>query len=186
MNLTKIQNTIRFLSNRYKRFGGAQYTINEPTTILNHSLQSAFYARHVMNGTPEQIVFSLLHDYGHIANGAPIFPDTGIDDQHEIIGSQALKELGFPDSITIPISLHVSAKRYLTSIEPNYKLSKGSLLSLQLQGGKMNTSEIVGFEKNPYYTQALFLRIVDDRCKSQQLFGNDILVFQGYMERILR
>ena len=176
--------TIRFLNNRYKRFGGANYTINEPTTILNHSLQTANYLNFNLNCKPEEVVAGLLHDYGHILD-VPIAPDTGIDDQHEITGAKALKSLGFPDSVVIPISLHVKAKRYLMTVDRNYKLSTGSLLSFQLQGGKMNTDELKTFENNPYYSSALFLRIADDYGKCSYHVGKDLLCYQEYIAEVL-
>lgn len=182
--MNSVTKTIRFLNNRYLRFGGAKYTINEPTTILNHSLQTANYLNFNLNCKPSEVVAGLLHDYGHIVN-IPISPDTGIDDHHEHIGAKALREMGFPDSVTIPISLHVKAKRYLITVDPNYKLSSGSKLSLELQGGKMTTEELTAFEKNPYYSSALFLRIADDYGKCSYRVGKDLLCYEEYIADVL-
>lgn len=180
------QNTLRYLHNIYARFGGAQYTISEPVSILNHSLQTAHYMKAHLHGTSSEIVASLLHDLGHISNGIPIDPKEGIDDKHELKGAQALKELGFPDDITIPISLHVKAKRYLATINPQYKLSEGSKLSLTLQGGLMSSHELRTFERNPYYSQALRLRLADDNAKGKKpKYIRDILFFREYIEYVL-
>lgn len=186
MNLTRFQHIVRLLNNRYKRFGGAKYVINEPTTILNHSVQTAQYIQFKIGGTSEIVVSALLHDYGHIAHGKPIAPEKGIDDKHEQVGAEALKDLGFPDSVTIPISLHVKAKRYLATVDSRYKLSEGSLLSLKLQGGKMNSDELLSFEQNPYYSDALTLRIADDQAKSVRVSNKDIISYQNYIIDVLR
>jgi predicted HD phosphohydrolase len=184
--LTPAQRVLRLINNRFKRFGGEKYTINEPTTILNHSLQVAQYIQFNMGGTPEEIVAGLLHDYGHISDFEPIAPEKGLDDRHEYVGAKALSDLGFPPAITVPISLHVQAKRYLVSVDPTYRLSKGSELSLKLQGGKMSPMEIEKFESNPYYTSALFLRIADDHGKSSRVNIKSILSYQDYITYVLK
>jgi len=111
-------------------------------------------------------VAAFLHDIGHLLD-VPIDPACGNDDRHEIVGSKWLKMKGFPDSVTVPIAQHVNAKRYMCYKYTNYesKLSKGSSLSLALQGGLMHKAEAQLFEKIPHFQQALLLRHCDDNSK---------------------
>ena len=67
-----------------------------------------------------------------------------------------------------PIRWHVDAKRYLTATDPEYldKLSKGSVRSLEVQGGPYNECEVRDFEAIPYYAYAVQLRSWDEVAKS--------------------
>jgi predicted HD phosphohydrolase len=133
------------------------------------------------------ITAALLHDYGHIAYGQPIAPETGIDDKHEIIGADALSNLGFPQSITEPIRLHVQAKRYLCTVDSKYPLSEGSKLSLQLQGGLMSKTELVEFQNNLFFEHALLLRYADDSGKDDMFCESEanILTFEKIIQMSL-
>jgi len=183
----KPSTVVSLLHNQYSKFGGINYTINEPISILSHSTQTALWiVKNVPNYNPNIIVAALLHDYGHIAHGSPISPEKGIDDHHEIVGADALSKLGFPQDITEPIRLHVSAKRYLSTIKPSYTLSLGSHLSLKLQGGLMSHQELKQFEKNKYFEQSLLLRHADDSAKDEIIDTNsDILTFSKLIQKVL-
>ncbi len=157
---------LRVLHHAYARYGNKQYTISEPCSILDHSLQVAYWSYCNSQGDPVATVSGLLHDYGHIIQGSPIDPKQGLDDHHEFYGARALAEMGFPIAVTEPICLHVAAKRYLMTKNPKYKLSEGSHLSFQLQGGFMSKQEMGLFEQSQFFNQALLLRYADDRGKS--------------------
>ena len=186
MNISYI---VRKLHKEYIKYGGLKYTINEPTTILNHSLQTAEWMNRYTYNDPKFVVIGLFHDYGHITKKKPIDPDTGIDDKHELIGSTALKLMGFPESIYKPISLHVIAKRYLCTIDDEYykKLSHGSKLSFALQGGKLSEQELWNFEKNKYFKDSLILRYADDLGKSleSKLRYKTIYDYKTHIEYVL-
>jgi len=191
--MSRIQQVITRLGAKYTRWGGQAYTINEPTTILNHSLQTAIYMRDRFDPSPTAVVTALLHDYGHIAYcghaNPPINPDTGIDDKHELIGARVLTQMGFPPEVTEPIRLHVQAKRYLVTVDPGYKLSHGSVLSFHLQGGKMTEQEIEKFRQHPFAFSACYLRLADDLSKpirpSRYRDNETFEDFASYLEEVL-
>ena len=155
-------NTYYKLLNLFTKSGRGLYTIGEPLTILQHSIECGKLALSTQN--PSIITAALLHDTGHIIK-TPIDPDI-YDDKHELIGSSLLASMGFPDSVIMPIKLHVNAKRYLCYKHPLYELSSGSKVSLQRQGGVMSRDEAILFEKNKYFKAAIELRQYDDSAKS--------------------
>lgn len=176
---------INIINHHYFLFGGKNYTISEPITILEHSIQTALWLKGATNDSAI-IVAGLLHDYGHLCQGAPT---TKINDHHEKIGAAVLSKLGFPDDVCIPISLHVTAKRYLCTLDKNYydSLSYGSKLSFDIQGQRMNTSEIEKFRKNKYFHQAILLRHADDSGKSTKPINTEhgILQFTDLLQSVL-
>ncbi len=179
---------INFVSNYYNLYGGHNYTISEPLTILEHSIQTAHWLKSVTSD-PALIVEGLLHDYGHVCQGAPVCPSTKINDHHEVVGATALFKLGFPEEVYIPICMHVKAKRYLCTIDKSYydHLSHGSKLSFNLQGSKMTNSEIEKFKSHKYFNQAILLRHADDSGKSSKPVNIDhgILQFTEYLQSVL-
>lgn len=149
----------------FQEFGHSEYG-GEPVTQIEHALQSAYLAQEA--GESDTLVLAcLLHDIGHLLHQLPNdAPEKGIDDLHENLGHEYLKNW-FPESITEPIRLHVEAKRYLCTIEPNYVkiLSPASVTSLMLQGGIMSNEECANFERNPFHKEGLKLRKYDDQAK---------------------
>lgn len=143
---------------------------SEPVNQLEHALQAAFIAERQFE-EDYFVLACLLHDIGHILHEFPDnAPTFGVDDFHENLGNEFLKRL-FPLFITEPIRLHVEAKRYLCGKNSEYFeiLSEASKTSLNLQGGKMNSSEISKFEKNPFFIDAIKLRLIDDKAKIKGL-----------------
>lgn len=59
-----------------------------------------------------------------------------------------------------PVRLHVEAKRYLCGREPYYhdQLSPASQYTLTQQGGAMSSAEVIRFEAQPYFDEAVQLR----------------------------
>jgi len=155
------------LLNLYTKSGHGLYTIGEPLTILQHSIECAKYQLETQQ--PELIAAALLHDIGHILK-TPIDPNLGIDDKHEIIGANFLSAMGFSENITKPIKMHVDAKRYLCYKNPLYEMSSGSKISLNLQGGPMSKYEALEFEKTKFFKEAIKLRIADDNAKKNTCF----------------
>jgi phosphonate degradation associated HDIG domain protein len=146
--------------------GDSEYG-GEAVTQGEHALQAAHLA--IEEGCPSNIVVAgLLHDIGHMLHALPDdAPEQGIDDLHEELGYRFVNKY-FKQAVSEPVRLHVAAKRYLCSKEPEYlgQLSEPSILSLKLQGGPMSPEECRLFEHNPFYLDAVQLRRFDDLAKA--------------------
>ena len=139
----------------------------EGVTELQHALQAAYLAEQD-NAPDNQIVAALLHDIGHLLHGLPEdVAEQGIDGHHEQVGEKWLKK-HFGPEISQPVRLHVTAKRYQCTVNPDYldQLSPASTKSFVLQGGKMDEDEVTAFERNPFFKDALQLRTWDDNAKN--------------------
>ena len=149
----------------FEKHGDSEYG-GEVITQGEHALQAAHLA--VEEACPANIIVaSLLHDIGHLLHALPEdAPEQGIDDLHEELGFHFVSKY-FKDAVAEPVRLHVAAKRYLCTREPDYvgHLSEPSIISLELQGGKMNEESCVAFEQNPYYKDAVQVRRFDDLAK---------------------
>lgn len=145
--------------------GGGAY-FGEPVTVLEHSLQAAWFAQRGGN-EPAQVVAALLHDVGHLLHEAgEDAAEHGVDTRHEETAVELLRE-HLPAAVTEPIRLHVAAKRFLCCVDSNYlaRLSPASVLSLELQGGPMTAEEAAEFAANRYSGEAVALRHWDDAAK---------------------
>ncbi len=153
------------LLERMAAAGGGAY-FGEPVTVLEHSLQAAWYAQKGGN-EPTQVVAALLHDVGHLLHEAgEEAAEQGQDTRHEELAEELLRE-HLPEAVTEPIRLHVAAKRYLCFADAGYRarLSEASLLSLGLQGGPMTAEEAAEFTANRFCGEAVALRHWDDAAK---------------------
>jgi [1-hydroxy-2-(trimethylamino)ethyl]phosphonate dioxygenase len=145
--------------------GNAAY-FGEVVSQTEHALQSAHLARSA-GANDELVVAALLHDVGHLLRG---FPENaaahGIDDTHEDVGAAWLEQ-HFGLAVSVPVRLHVAAKRYLCAVDPSYLsgLSSASQLSLKLQGGPFTPAEARAFELQPHFEAAVKLRRWDDGAK---------------------
>lgn len=170
----------------FKEKGHSEYG-GESVTQLDHALQAATLALHD-NASNYLITASLLHDIGHLLHELPDnAPDHGIDDVHESLAYQYLSTY-FPDEVVIPIKLHVEAKRYLCYKSEAYynQLSETSKISLQLQGGIMTDIEIIEFESNAFFNDAIKLRKWDDLAKNPMMITPNIDFFQTYIQNSLK
>src|SRR5580704_13111716 len=150
--------------------GGGETYFGEPVTVLEHSLQAAWF---VLQKTAEAalVVAALLHDLGHLLHDAgEDAAARGVDTHHEELGVEALQD-HFPAAVLDPIHLHVAAKRYLCFAEPHYlaALSPASVQSLRLQGGPMSSAEAETFLASPHARDAITLRHADDAAKVEGL-----------------
>lgn len=159
----------------------------EEVTELQHALQCATFAQQA-GETPEVIVASLLHDYGHLLHdlGEDV-ADRGIDSRHERVGANRL-EKWFAPEVVEPIRMHADSKRYLCWKEAGYfaDLSAASKQSLALQGGPMQETEAREFEKNPQFERAIRVRRFDDQGKVPDMKTPTLADFRPLVESLVR
>lgn len=170
----------------FSESGDQRYTglHEEPVTALEHALQCARLARR--SGASQALVLAaLLHDIGHFLPRTA-FESGEPDDQHELSGAQWLMQW-FPEEVTEPIRLHVSAKRYLCSAKPDYhgRLSPASLHSLSLQGGVYSQAQAQIFIQQPHATEAVQLRIWDDHAKHPGLCADRLADFLDDVPKVI-
>jgi phosphonate degradation associated HDIG domain protein len=138
----------------------------EAVSQREHALQAAWLAE--QDGQPDSMVAAcLLHDLGHLLfDQDDSMLEQGRDDMHQSRIIPYLVPL-FPDEVAAPIGMHVDAKRYLCSVQPDYyaALSDSSRTSLLLQGGVMGMEEAGRFASAAYADQAIALRRYDDAAK---------------------
>ena len=169
----------------FKDRGAAEYH-GEAVTQLEHALQSATAAE-ATGATAGLITAALLHDIGHLLQShGEQAAEHGIDDRHEELGQRFLRR-HFGPEVTEPVRLHVAAKRYLCTIEPEYLqiLSHTSQLSLYLQGGPMSAAEVADFEANAHGREAVTLRRWDDIAKVPGLATAPLPHFLQYVKAVL-
>lgn len=156
-------------------------------TQLGHALQCAHQAEKA-GASAAMITACLLHDVGHLINSdARDAIDRGEDAEHEVRALDYLKTW-FDDDVLLPIRWHVDAKRYLTAVDQGYfaSLSRGSVRSLEVQGGPFSKDEVQGFEAVPYYQDAVQLRRWDEGAKSATAQTPPLEHFRAYVEAALK
>lgn len=176
---------VELLFDYLKAHGQEHY--EEEVTQMAHALQAAYQARE--GGFSDELVTAaLLHDIGHMLADDPVEANnpTVVNDRHEELAADYLEGL-FPDAVTEPIRLHVPAKRYLCTTDPEYydALSEASKKSFHLQGGPMSEEERAAFERNPFYREAVQLRIWDDRAKDLDRAVPEIEAYVGAVREAL-
>lgn len=142
---------------------GANDYFGEYVTQLDHAEQCAALA--AAEGVGDALVVAaFLHDVGHLL--VPAY-DEHVDDRHEHSGAALVRRL-LGDAVAEPIRLHVQAKRYLCSADPDYVagLSPASIASLAVQGGPLDEEERTEFEADPWALDAVSLRRWDDLGKA--------------------
>jgi len=167
--------------NLFNSAGQAEYH-GEQVSQLEHALQAANLAGED-DSDDQEIIAALLHDIGHIwpVEGRQV-TSVGVV-EHDEVGAQALRELGFSDDIADIVSGHVDAKRYLVATDEAYaaKLSDVSVESLRLQGGPMSAEEVQDFQRSPNWQSKVRVRTWDDRAKTP---GLDVPDLEAYREMI--
>ena len=160
-----------------QRKGGVHY--EEEVTQLEHGLQAAALARS-NGGTAAQVTSALFHDLGHLLVEEPQGDLFAEDLVHEEVGAAYLAPY-FPPEVTVPIALHVPAKRYLCTVDESYYdgLSVASKKSLEIQGGKMSQQERSQFETTPHLKFACQLRRWDDGGKQSGIEVHDLESYRG-------
>lgn len=164
--------------------GGESY-FGEPVTVLEHCLQSAYFAN-TEGRSAELVTAALLHDIGHLLHQeSEDIAEHGLDTRHEELADRVLSA-HFPAAVTEPIRMHVNAKRYLCHIDPAYfdDLSPSSKLSLKLQGGPMSANEAEAFLAQPFAEDAVQLRHYDDRAKIPDLVTPGTSEYLGFLKSL--
>ncbi len=154
----------------YETLGDQSY--GESITQNEHALQCAALARDA-GASDAMIVAALFHDVGHLVidvQGEPGFDRSRDDDDHEARGARILAPL-FGARVAQPVALHVTAKRWRCTREPEYhdRLSPASQATLIAQGGLLSEEECQRFERHPGFDDALALRTWDDIGKVEGL-----------------
>lgn len=164
------------IANLFAQSGHDAY-FGEPVTQLEHALQTAQLAEQAGSDT-ETVVAAFLHDIGHLL---PVDDMAGYMDgygtvDHERLGADYLRELGFSEKVAQLIENHVNAKRYLVAKSQDYfaRLSEASLRTLEFQGGPMTPDEAAAFEGHPYFNEILQLRGWDEQAKIPGLPTPDV------------
>src|SRR5580692_7149338 len=145
--------SIEELFDLYERLGDRSY--GESITQNEHALQCAALARDAL------IIAALFHDVGHLAldvQGDHGFDLARDDDDHAARGARILAHL-FGPRVAQPVALHVTAKRWRCTREPEYheRLSRASQATLIAQGGLLSEDECQRFEQHPGFEDAVAL-----------------------------
>lgn len=178
-------NAVDGLVDTLERLGGELYG-GEEVSQVTHALQCAALA--MKEGAAESLVVAaLLHDLGHLVNpkdaGAAA---KGIDAAHERVGAAYLSRWFGPE-VTVPIALHVAAKRYLCTVEEGYfeRLSAASVQSLSVQGGPYTPAEAEVFMAQPFAAEAVALRRWDEAAKDPEMATPALESFRPMIERVI-
>jgi phosphonate degradation associated HDIG domain protein len=158
---------MQVITNLFAQSGNDAY-FGEPVTQIEHALQCAQLAEQA-GADSDTVKAALLHDIGHLL---PVESAEGYMDgygtiDHERLGADYLRQLGYSEKVAQLIENHVNAKRYLVFKNPKYfaRLSEASLKTLEFQGGPMSDDEAAAFEANPYFKGILQLRSWDEQAK---------------------
>ena len=124
-----------------------------------HALQAAGLAE---RGGDTLVAAALLHDIGYsepVRRAHPGLP-------HEESAARWLRPL-LGDGVSSLVAAHVSAKRYLVAVDPEYAalLSSASVSSLRAQGGPASAEEVARWDALPWWPEAVALRRYDDAAK---------------------
>ena len=160
--------------------------IGENVTIAEHMIQSAMMAEKSKSNN-NLVCACLLHDYGHfILDNPDELVRKKQDGKHEEIGYEYLKKF-FKKEIVEPIKHHVIAKRYLARDKKYFdRLSEASVVSLELQGGILDTKEAKLFENQEFFKEAIMLRKFDEAAKKIGVKIKDIIQYKDLLKASLR
>lgn len=176
---------VAFIADIFERRGTDSY-LGEPVTMAQHMLQAAVCAER--DGAPAELVAAaLLHDIGHYTSEFPAdMMATGTDNYHQNAGANLLSDF-FPPAVVEPIRQHVTAKRYLCAVDPDYfaRLSEASVYTLGLQGGPMSAEEVADFERNPHLESCIKVRIWDDQGKDPDMPHPDFEHYRPMLEALV-
>ncbi|MFF2352302.1 phosphonate degradation HD-domain oxygenase [Kitasatospora sp. NPDC058115] len=166
--------------------GSGEY-LGEAVTMAEHMLQAGALAE-AAGAAPHLVAAALLHDVGHF-HGALHGRDLmgGRDNRHSDTGADWLARWFGPE-VTEPVRLHVAAKRYLCTVEPDYraKLSEASAYTLQVQGGPMSAQAAADFAAHPGAADAVAVRRWDEQAKEADAVTPDFAHFRPLLASLMR
>lgn len=156
----------------------------EPVSQLEHAAQTAELARSSHPDDSEFILAAFLHDFGHLCDSPAGDMDGYGAWNHETLGAQVLRDLGFSEKIASLVANHVQAKRYLVSTDPAYyaALSEASKITLEKQGGLLAPEEQKIFEGDPLFELHIALRRLDEQAKETGKPAPDL----NWLENLMR
>lgn len=156
----------------------------EGVSADDHARQCAALAT-ADGATDELVIAALFHDVGWYLHADHSHDDGSVDDDHAAAGARILSPLFGPE-VAEPVALHVIAKRWRASIDPNYfdELSAASRVTLVAQGGPLLADERARFESHPGFAAALALRSWDDRAKAPLVDAPDAEHYRSLAESI--
>ena len=134
-------------------------TDDEDVDLLAHGLQCAAILAETAPADPALQVAGLVHDIGTV-----LWP--GRPRTHARAGATAVAGL-LGERVAWLVGQHDQAKRYLVTVDPAYqaRLSSGSVVTLQVQGGVLDADERARLEAEPWLDDVLTLRRADDAAK---------------------
>ncbi|MEL6589035.1 MAG: HD domain-containing protein [Bacteroidota bacterium] len=166
----------------FDRYGDESY--GEGLSQKEHMIQAAMLAQEE-NQDPEVVIAALLHDIGHLQGHQLSSQRMGAFGaaEHESIGANYLRQLGFSQRIGALVEGHVLAKRYLCYSNPAYleALSAASKETLRHQGGPMSAEEAERFRQNPYFGESIRMRYWDEEAKKTALSLPSIRDFESLL-----
>ncbi len=165
--LSSPEETVEKVFGLYEKYGAADY-IGEPVSQVEHMSQAAALAKD--EGFEDEVILAaFFHDIGHLcADDGEAESMGGMGNvDHEKLGADYLRKLGFSERMATLVQCHVIAKRYLTVKYPEYyeQLSEASKTTLGYQGGPMTAEEAAMFEANPDHQLYIRMRYWDDKAK---------------------
>lgn len=131
----------------------------EALSELDHGLQcAALLAQRHPHDTPLHLA-GLVHDLAHV------WDEPG-QSRHAALAAKAVRPL-LGDRVAGLVAGHVAAKRYLVTVEPDYRarLSPDSVRTLDAQGGALSDADTCAFRAHPQWRAMLALRRADDEAK---------------------
>lgn len=149
-------------------------------SLLHHGLRCADLLAVSDPDDPELQVAGLLHDVGHVL--AP-----GCADVHGAVGADVVRPV-LGGRVAALIEGHVSAKRYLVTVDPAYRdrLSVGSRRTLAGQGEAMSGAEAAAFSRSPHFEGAVRLRLADEQAKDPGASVSPLGSWQPTLNRLAR
>jgi phosphonate degradation associated HDIG domain protein len=176
----QIETVVNEIFDLYAKHGAEEYA-GEKVSQLEHMCQAAQFA--MQEGYDDEVVLAaFMHDVGHLL---PIDDEKDSMDgygmmDHEKVGAEYLRKLGFAERMCKLIASHVNAKRYLTYKYPEYynQLSGASKKTLEYQGGRMEEAEAKQFEADPLFDLYIKMRRWDEAAKVEHQSLPDINLFR--------
>ena len=169
----------------FENVGKTRY--DEQVSQLEHALQTAHHAWRAADSACA-VAAALFHDIGHLLLGEDEAQAGFLhrDQGHELVGARWLTRM-FPRAVTEPVYFHVRAKRYLCTVDVDYRhrLSAASTRSFALQGGPLSVEELHAIECLPGLEAALKLRRRDDAAKVSGWAVPGLETYRGLVESLL-